>query len=85
MYVLIKSVGDNGLSYKITARENIIGIDYTQIPIERNLIVGDFYRYKLQLSFNPSRYMTYKYSIMLIALGADLFTKEVIMIAQFWY
>ena len=36
MYVLIKSVGDNGLSYKITARENIIGIDYTQIPIERN-------------------------------------------------
>ena len=60
MYVLIKLVGDNGLRYKITARENIIGIDYTLIPIERNLVVGDLYRYKLQLSYDPSKYMTYK-------------------------
>jgi hypothetical protein len=60
MYVLIKSVGDNGLSYKIKARENIIGIDYTWIPIEKNLVVGDLYRYKLQLSFDPSRYVIFK-------------------------
>jgi hypothetical protein len=46
--------------YKITARENIIGIDYTWIPIERNLVVGDLYRYKLQLSFDPSRYVIFK-------------------------
>jgi hypothetical protein len=59
MYVLIKSVGDNGLSYKIKARENIIGIDYTWIPIEKNLVVGDLYRYKLQLSFDPSKNISY--------------------------